>query len=101
MAYARFGSGDVYVFFSVGDFLDCCGCLLQDREFMEDSAAPFGFYLRPVGEHLPTTFHDTQGMVDHLALHRIAGHVVPDGLEAELWADDARNFPNRSAADPE
>ncbi len=93
MAYARFTSGDVYVFYSVGDFLDCCGCLLQDREVVYDDSVVFGFYLQPVGEEFQTTFHETQGMVDHLALHRSAGHVVPDGLEDALWADDARNSP--------
>lgn len=101
MAYARFSSGDVYVFFSVGDFLDCCGCLLQERELIDDASAIFGFVLRPIGEAIQTSFDDTQGMVDHLARHRNAGHVVPEGLEQALWADDARNFPSGSASDSE
>ncbi|MGC4151530.1 MAG: hypothetical protein QM628_00430 [Propionicimonas sp.] len=70
MAYARFSDADVYVFMSTSGHLECCGCRLGD----------------------PRRFDSTQAMVDHLAKHREAGHDVPDGLEAGLWADDRENW---------
>jgi hypothetical protein len=71
MSYARFSaSSDVYVFMSVGGWLECCGCLLEDE----------------------WVFTDTASMIEHLAEHRAAGHSVPD-IEDELRADDAENFP--------
>jgi hypothetical protein len=32
-------------------------------------------------------------MIAHLAVHRAAGHDMPDGIEDELRDDDADNFP--------
>lgn len=74
MSYSRFGAdggSDVYVYMDVGGYLCCCGCALD-----------------------PTSFHadTTEAMVEHLAEHRARGHRVPP-IEAELWADDAENFP--------
>lgn len=71
MAYSRFGYADVYVFTHVGGFLQCCGCWLGDE----------------------WDFHSTEDMIAHLALHRAAGHNVPDGLEEVLREDDEDNFP--------
>lgn len=71
MSYARFSYANVYVFASTSGFLECCGCWLGDQ----------------------WDYGSTQEMVDHLAEHRAAGHDVPEGIEAELWADDAENFP--------
>lgn len=72
MAYARFSdTSDVYVFAHVNLHLQCCGCLLGDE----------------------WDFDSTQAMVEHLAQHRAAGHQVPAGLEEDLVADDADNFP--------
>lgn len=70
MAYARFSFADVYVFMSSSGHLECCGCSLGDQ----------------------WAFDSTQAMVDHLAEHRAAGHDVPDGIEAELRADDRENW---------
>lgn len=92
MSYARFGEGDVYVFMSnVG--LECCGCWLQDREWVEDETAFFRGYFRSIGEIVETTFDSTWGMIAHLDRHRAAGHHVPRGVDADLWRDDAENFP--------
>lgn len=95
MSYARFGSNgsDVYVFMHAGGFLDCCGCLLQEMEWIDDPEAFFGFYLKAVGEIIQTEFHTTQGMIDHLKLHIEAGHNVPDDVIPAILADDAENFP--------
>lgn len=94
MSYARFSDADVYVFMCVSGKLECCGCILQDREWVDDPTWPiFGGYLQAVGEEIPTRFDTTQGMVDHLAAHRRAGHDIPESIEARLWSDDAENFP--------
>ena len=93
MSYARFSFADVYVFMCVSGKLECCGCILQEREWVDDPEWPiFGGYLKAVGEVIETRFDTTQGMVDHLALHRAAGHDVPEHVEPALWADDADNF---------
>lgn len=97
MSYARFSHCDVYVFFNTDGKLECCGCILQEREYVEAPEAFFGFYLRPVGEIVPHLFDSTAGMVAHLDAHRKAGHYVPP-IEAELWEDDAENFPQRPAS---
>jgi hypothetical protein len=95
MSYARFGwdGSDVYVFMCVSGKLECCGCILQEREWVDDPGYPiFGGYLREVGEIVEHRFDSTQGMVDHLALHRATGHAVPDCVEPALRTDDAENF---------
>lgn len=92
MSYARFGAGgsDVYVFLSTRG-LECCGCILQDREMVEDETAPGGWYLRPVGEIVESSFSTTQGMLDHLQHHRDAEHIVRDDTLACLEHDRAEN----------
>lgn len=93
MSYSRFSHADVYVFMCVSGELECCGCILQEREWVDDPSWPiFGGYLKAVGEEVACSFDNTQGMVDHLALHRAAGHDVPADIESALWADDAENF---------
>lgn len=77
MAYARFSYADVYVFMSTSGHLECCGCKLGDE----------------------WAFDSTQAMVDHLAEHRAAGHNVPDGIEADLWADDRENWVDYARCD--
>lgn len=94
MSYSRFGHADVYVFMCVSGSLECCACILQEREWVDDETYPLikGYFkaVEPIVEHRFTT---TQGMVDHLALHVAAGHDVPDYVIPALWADDAENFP--------
>lgn len=92
MSYARFSNADVYVFMCATGKLECCGCILQEREVVEDPGAFFGYYLKDVEPIIEYRFDTTQGMIDHLALHRSAGHDVPDYIESALWADDAENF---------
>ena len=99
MSYSRFSHADVYVFMCVSGNLECCGCILQEREWIDDPTYPiFKGYLKAIGPDVETRFDTTQGMVDHLALHRAAGHDVPDGIEASLWADNARNFRDEELA---
>ena len=93
MSYARFGAGgsDVYVFFSVHGGLECCGCILQERETVDDPDAFFGFYLKPVGEIIESTFTTTKDMLDHLQRHRDAGHTVLDETIEALDGDREEN----------
>lgn len=95
MSYARFGwdGSDVYVYMDVNGYLNCCMCLLQDVEWVEDETIPiFEHRLEPIEPIIETRFYTTQGMIDHLAKHREAGHTVPEGIEDELRADDKENF---------
>ena len=64
MSLCRFGwdGSDVYVFYDVGGFINCCGCRLHDGSF-----------------HAGTE----QQMIDHFREHEKAGdHVPPDVFEA-------------------
>ena len=102
MAYSRFSHCDVYVYMDVGGYLNCCGCILQASRWVEDASRPFtGGYLEPIEPIVQSKFHDTQGMVDHLAEHRTAGHDVPGGIEADLWEDDEDNWVNYPRCDVE
>ena len=93
MAYTRFSNADVYIFMSTSGYLECCGCILQERRWVDDPSWPiFGGYLDAVEPIIETEFTTTQGMVDHIALHRAADHDVPADLEADLWADDNENW---------
>ncbi|HEX6684990.1 MAG TPA: hypothetical protein VF062_19530 [Candidatus Limnocylindrales bacterium] len=93
MSYARFSNADVYIFMSTSGYLECCGCWLQETRWVEDPTWPItGGYAEAVEPIIETRFTTTQGMVDHVALHRAAGHDVPAEIEAELWADDRANW---------
>ena len=87
MSYARFGwnGSDVYVFYSVSDMYECCFCLLQEREWVEDPDHKFtGGYFRDVGEKVQHDFPTAAEMIRHLELHREQGHTVPDDTFAAL-----------------
>ena len=93
MSYARFGwnGSDVYVYLDSGGYLTCCGCVLQEREVVEDGDSFFGFYMRPIGEIIETRFETTADLLIHLDRHRAAGHVVEESTYAELRADADEN----------
>lgn len=57
MSYARLGAdgSDVYVFASVGGYVECCGCLLGGR----------------------WDFHSAADVVAHLREHIAEGHSIP------------------------
>jgi hypothetical protein len=79
MSYARFGwdGSDVYVFMSVGEFLECCACILAHEDWESFQAG------------------DTQTMIDHLNKHKNSGHNVPRDIYDHLWEDDEENFGKR------
>lgn len=72
MSLCRFGwdGSDVYVYYDVGGFINCCGCpLLTDKSFHADTE---------------------QEMIEHLREHQKHDHHVPDYVFAEL-ADASNN----------
>ena len=94
MSYARFGcdDSDVYVFLHVSGFLYCCGCILQEREWIEDETRPvIGGDFGCVGEIVQTEFADTASMIAHLKAHRAAGHTVSQDTIDDLLADAEEN----------
>jgi hypothetical protein len=92
MSYCRFGGdSDVYVFGTsvrefdadervVGskDVIECCGCILQERVWVDDPSWPFKGYLKAVGEIVEHAFDTPAEMIEHLERHRRAGHMVPE-----------------------
>ncbi len=93
MSYTRFGwdGSDVYVFRSASG-IECCGCILQERRWVDDETYPlFRGYYEAVGERIQTTFTDTDEAVAHLTKHIAVGHVVPAHVIPELLADREEN----------
>jgi hypothetical protein len=65
MSLCRFGwsGSDVYVFYDVGGFINCCGCHINDGSFHADTE---------------------QEMIAHLREHQKQGHHVPEDVFEEL-----------------
>lgn len=100
MSYCRFSDADVYVFLAVDLGLECCGCILQEREWVDDPDRPiFGGYLKAVGEKINAYGLTTDEMLAHLQRHRAAGHDVPDYVFADLEADREENDAYLAALD--
>ena len=85
MAYARWGwdNSDVYLFGSVTrpppddvHVIVCCGCLLARDD-------PDDWLMSPSFD-----FETKAGILDHLQVHREAGHVVPESAIERIEADD-------------
>ena len=94
MSYARFGwdGSDFYIILKTQGYLDCCGCWLQETEWVEDPRRSLiKGYLKPVGEIIQTEFTTTADLVQHLNAHRDAGHHVPECAIEALLADAERN----------
>ena len=94
MSYARFGWGgsDVYLFLNVQGFLECCGCILQETEWIDDpDRTILKGYLKPVGEIVQTEFLTTAELLRHLEVHQAAGHFVPQDTIDDLLADGEQN----------
>lgn len=72
MSYVRFSEkSHVYVFASVNGGLECCGCWLEDTDWL---------------------YYSTDDMIAHLKAHEAAGHQVPayayEGLEEDREEND-------------
>ena len=92
MSYCRFSEGDVYVFLNTDYLLECCGCILQETEWVKDETMPFfKGHFKPIGEIVQNRFNTTQAMLDHLQLHKDAGHDVPQFCIEGLKRDQLEN----------
>ncbi len=76
MSYARFGwdGSDVYIYLSVGGWIECCACILSHEDWEPFHAG------------------DTQTMIDHLKKHQLSGHHVPEYVFERLWEEHDENM---------
>jgi hypothetical protein len=77
MAYSRFTNSDIYIYSSVEGHIECAGCFLNI----------------PKDEHTifqSTKIYDDETLLMHIVQHRISGHNIPEGLEAEILRDPER-----------
>ena len=92
MSYARFIDNDVYVYLDCGGYLTCCGCNMQEREWVDEPNGIVGGYFKSVGERIPSQFYTTAEMIEHLDAHRAKGDHIEnycyDGLRAEAEEND-------------
>ena len=77
MAYSRFYDSDIYIYPSTEGHIECAGCFLNispDEDTIFQS----------------TKIYDDETLLMHMVQHRISGHNIPDGLEAEILRDPER-----------
>lgn len=73
MAYCRFGcESDVYLFYNVGEYYDCCGCSLKK----------FG----------STEMHSITEVIKHLKEHIKKGDIVPEHAFKQLESEAAKEI---------
>ena len=77
MAYSRFYDSDIYIYPSVGGWIECAGCFLN---ISPDEHTIFK----------SESIHDDETLLMHILQHRISGHNIPEGLEAEILSDPDR-----------
>jgi hypothetical protein len=77
MAYSRFYDSDIYIYPSVGGWIECAGCFLN---------IPTDEYTLFKSERIL----DDETLLMHIVRHRISGHNIPEGLEAEILSDPER-----------
>jgi len=77
MAYSRFYDSDIYIYPSVGGWIECAGCFLN---ISPDEDTIFK------SEHIL----DDETLLMHILQHRISGHNIPEGLESEILSDPDR-----------
>jgi hypothetical protein len=78
MAYSRFTNSDIYIYPSVGGWIECAACFLNEPT---DEYSLFS-----VSEHIT---NDDQ-LRDHLKEHARAGHNMPEDLLQDILADPDR-----------
>ena len=78
MAYSRFYDSDIYIYPSVGGWIECAACFLNEPQ---DEYSLFS-----VSEHIT---NDDQ-LRDHLEEHARAGHNMPEDLLQDILADPDR-----------
>ena len=77
MAYSRFYDSDIYIYPHVAGHIECAGCFLN---------IPTDEYNLFKSEHIL----DDETLLMHILQHRISGHNIPEGLEAEILRDPER-----------
>ena len=77
MAYSRFWDSDIYIYPHVDGHIECAGCFLN---------IPTDEYNLFKSEHIL----DDETLLMHILQHRISGHNIPEGLEAEILSDPDR-----------
>ena len=77
MAYSRFYDSDIYIYPSVGGWIECSGCFLNISP-NEDTI----FY--------STKIYDDETLLMHILQHKISGHNMPDSLAQDILADPDR-----------
>ena len=77
MAYSRFYDSDIYIYPSVGGWIECAGCFLN---ISPDEHTIFQ----------STKIYDDETLLMHLVQHAISGHNMPDNLAQEILADPDR-----------
>lgn len=66
MAYARFGADSEVYLFDTAYGYECCYCAFDSDGYRTS---------------------DVEDFLRHVARHRLAGHRVPDGVEADIRSD--------------
>ena len=77
MAYSRFYDSDIYIYPSVGGWIECAGCFLN---ISPDEHTIFH----------STKIYDDETLLMHILQHRISGHKMPDSLAQDILADPDR-----------
>ena len=77
MAYSRFYDSDIYIYPSIGGWIECAGCFLNISPD-EDTI----FY--------STKIYDDETLLMHILQHKISGHNMPDNLAQDILADPDR-----------
>ena len=77
MAYSRFYDSDIYIYPSVGGWIECAGCFLN---ISPDEHTIFQ----------STKIYDDETLLIHILQHRISNHNIPEGLEDEILRDQER-----------
>jgi len=83
MAYSRFYDSDIYIYPSVGGWIECAGCFLNISEGVKTSPDEHTIFQS-------TKIYDDETLLMHIVQHRISGHNIPDDLEDEIMSDSER-----------
>lgn len=83
MSYARFAEGgsDLYLIGTLRNGVEevfyCCGCILNEKEWVEDEGSFLGGFLRALSGEPDFMSPSRSETFDHLGDHIGAGHMVP------------------------
>ena len=78
MAYSRFIDSDIYIYPHVGGWIECAACWLNEGR------AKKSLFLRCV------EINNDNDLTEHLNIHKLAGHKMPDNLLGDILNDPDR-----------